>query len=150
MINKNELYLANADLLDDVSEDMYSNDGEKKFPTAEVVGAGATLAAGLIATIASKPKDPYKQEMKGVCGRKPFLASKRKKEAYQKCVSSYLQNKAILEAQARAAEARAAAEERNVPTGSGKFLGMPMAAGITLSVLVLAGVGFGIYKLIKR
>lgn len=147
MINNDGISLSNAHLLDEV---VYSNDGGKGKISGEAVAAGATLAAGLVSAIASRPRNESKQEMKAACGRKPFIAGRRKKDIYQKCVSSYLQSK-------NEADARAAAEKEYTPPPytppkdeKKKFLGMPLGVGITVSVLFVAALGFGAYKLIKR
>jgi hypothetical protein len=140
--------LANADGLDD---SIFSNaEGMTDEQKQAAIQAGVQVASGVFTAIKNRPKAITKQEYKAACGRKPLIG-KAKKASYQKCVDNYLKSKST-------------SKESNttnpsvIPSNSDKyfapsdneekkFLGMPMGAGITVTVLAVAALAFGGYKL---
>jgi len=142
--------LSNADGLDDSF--FYNNDAGGKV-SPEMIKAGAALTAGLISTVANRPRNTAKDEVKSVCGRKPLLG-KAKKAAYQKCLDNYLKTKAAASQPAPQPPYTPPPMERSYATPPApekkKFLGMPMGVGITVTVLVVAAIGFGVYKFVLK
>lgn len=146
MINVNELELTNANNLDGY----HSID-------ASTTQAGIQAVGGLFNAIASKPKDASEQELKSSCGRKPLLG-KKKKQHYRDCVASYLKAKSDANIAAiAAANPTPILQQKDSNTStykskpiSKKFLGMPIGLGIFVSILTVAGIGFGVYKLVTK
>lgn len=155
MVNFRELELTNATGLDGY----YNSDGNgANSISPETIQQGANATADIISMI--KNRDTSSDEIKSACGKRPIIG-KKKKQAYQNCVDNFLKSKtavqiaAIKAAQNKAAEeykakATALALEKLKNKDSKKFIGMPMGVGITLMVVLAAGLSFGAYKLIKK
>lgn len=148
-IDRNIIDFSNADNFDDGF--FYNANGV----SPEMAQAGVALAAGLISKVGNRPRNPTKDEIKGACGRKPLLL-KKKKDAYQSCVNNYLKSKSSASSTQQSYTPTSSTEQRLYnpayvpPTEKKKFLGMPMGVGITVTVLVVAGIAFGAFKLLKK
>lgn len=139
--------LANADGLDD---SIFSNaKGMTDEQKQAVIQAGVQVASGVANAIKNRPRNITKEEYKAACGRKPLIG-KAKKASYQKCVDNYLKSKS------NSKESNTTSPSVNPPSSNKeytknndekKFLGMPMGAGITVTVLAVAALAFGGYKL---
>ncbi len=137
--------------------------------TPEQAKMAADIGGKLLANIKSKPKTESETQLKAACGRKPLFGKAKKK--YQECARKFMasneKNKAdIANANARAKEAEAAAarasaeasasrtaERLPAPTED-KFLGMPKAVGITVTIVgglaILVGGFFLVKKMAKK
>lgn len=138
--------LANADGLDD---SIFSN---AEGITPEQIQAGAQIASNVITAIKSSPKSITKQEYKAACGRKPLIG-KAKKASYQKCIDNYLKAKSSSkESNTTSPSVTPVSSSKDYISVSTekKFLGMPMGLGITVTVISVAAIAFGGYKLFLK
>ena len=157
-IDRNIIDFSNADNFDDgffYNANGVSPEMAQAGVSPEMAQAGVALAAGLISKVGNRPRNPTKDEIKGACGRKPLLL-KKKKDAYQSCVNNYLKSKSSASASQQSYTPTSSTEQRLYnpayvpPTQAKKFLGMPMGVGITVTVLAVAGIAFGAFKLLKK
>lgn len=139
--------LANADGLDD---SIFSNaEGMTDEQKQAAIQAGVQVASGVAAAIKNRPRNITKQEYKAACGRKPLIG-KAKKASYQKCVDNYLKSKSNEKKDDTYVAPPSSSKDIYTPSSKSdekKFLGMPMGAGITVTVLAVAALAFGGYKL---
>lgn len=145
--------LSNADGMDSVYYNAVS---------AEQINQGVQIGTQVISAL-RKPTSQTDDEINGVCGKKPFfLAGKKKKQAYQKCVGDYLKQKNTASAPAPSTSSNNSSSntnysnnsqdlsQRNSTPAKKKFLGMPVGLGITVAILLSAGVVTGGYLLVKK
>lgn len=139
--------LANADGLDD---SIFSNaEGMTDEQKQAAIQAGVQVASGVANAIKNRPRNITKEEYKAACGRKPLIG-KAKKASYQKCVDSYLKSKSNDKKDDTYVAPASSSKDIYTPSSKPdekKFLGMPMGAGITVTVLAVAALAFGGYKL---
>jgi hypothetical protein len=163
-----DLESSNMDSLDENFDGIYSN---ITAPSADQINAGIQAAQQAAQLISTLPKNAAKKALKDNCGRKPlglFKSGKAKLAAYSACHADF--DKAKRDA-ANAANNPAPDNSGGGNSGGGtgtstskdtsqdttftpppapkKFLGMPQAVGIgvTIGVVILVGVGgFLLYK----
>jgi hypothetical protein len=156
---ESESNFTNESLLDLSDTSLLNANGDCEYSNAispEQVDAAtkaATAAAMIIRQRRAAKAESEKGAIKASCGRKPLIG-KKKKEKYQKCVSDFLKNKQDAEkVKTQVPDSTFVPtniERMAAPDDDDKFLGMPKAVGITVTVVgALALIVGGIF-LVKK
>jgi hypothetical protein len=155
-----ESNFTNESLLDGLSDvSLLNADGEPEFSNAispeqvDAAAKAAGIAANIIRQRRAAKAESEKGAIKASCGRKPIFG-KAKKAKYQKCVSDFLKNKQDAEkTKPQVPDSTFVPtniEKMAAPEEDDKFLGMPKAVGITVTVVgALALIVGGIF-LVKK
>jgi hypothetical protein len=138
-----------------IDGDDYSN-GEGITPEQAKQAADLALKGAEIVKGLKKPKTDFETELKAVCGRKPIKLlslgkkGKEKVKKYEACAAKFNAQK---NAPASAPAPSPLIERLPAPKEEEKFLGMPKAVGITVTIvggLALLVGGFFLVKKLRK
>lgn len=113
---------------------------------AEIVKGALDVGSAVLSASANKPE--FKKYVQTKCGRKPFLAGKKKKEKYQQCSDSALKEYSSLGQASTPPPPSPPSSDGSGQTGDGAGASGTSGGGMSTNTILLIGGGVVVIGLI--